>query len=921
LIFQPRPAESVLARRTARSLRLAGFADEDILVCPCAGFATALAGDRPVLILRAGAWLAAPEHWSTPAPSATGRGLCAVGAVLRGAGGAGRPAPDDLARLSAWRAWFAPTGGDLDQAPARPVAAEWDPLSLFLDAAAVREVARTAAANPAAVLRASLGGLRVVHLAALDARFDPQLRIMQLITSLQRGGAERVTLDLVAALAARGMTVRLATLGRSLRATFPAPPGTIDLAAASPRLADRADLLARGCARGGFDLVHGHLIPAEVARRLSLQGLPVILTIHNTAEAWPKGMTGLARGDAALLAACAEAVARDLHAAAVPVPIRTARNGVDLQRFRRTAAHEASRAAQRLAWGFGADDFVLVALANPRPQKRLDRMPAILAALRDALGPEREARLVLCGEAMPGDPKSAGEVARVTASIGALGLTPHVRWAGTVAEVTALLAACDALVSPSAHEGLSLACLEALAMGLAVVATRVGGTPEIARDHPALRLVAPDAGAGEFAGALLPLASLPPAARAAEGGARPPAFLRQWSLERMAARYETLSRRVVARAAANTRPDGLWLIANNFSTGGAQSSARRLLLGLAARGVRVRAAVVEEHPGHPTPGRAALLAAGIPVHAAPPDADPAAAREVLFQALDQDPPAAVLFWNLRPSFKTPLADGLLDTPVFDISPGEMYFESLAAFFARPDAPGPYREPREYGRDLAGVIVKYQAEAAQAAELLGAKVHVVPNGVPLPPPGKPRPADGRVVLGTAARLHPRKRIEDLLEAFALAQGPGPALELRIAGGVEGGCGSYAEDLRRQAAGLPVVWVGETFDLAAFHAGLDLFVMISEPAGCPNASLEAMAAGLPVIATDVGGASEQVLEGETGRLTPARDAAALARAIRELGNSPEQRLRFGAAGRARAEHHFNLDRMVSDYLRLCLPPGPA
>lgn len=458
-------------------------------------------------------------------------------------------------------------------------------------------------------------------------------------------------------------------------------------------------------------------------------------------------------------------------------------------------------------------------------------------------------------------------------------------------------------------------------MGLPVVATRVGGTPEIARDHPALRLVAPDAGAGEFAAALLPLAALPPASLSAAAAVRPPAFLRQWSLERMAARYETLSRRVVARAAADSPPDGLWLIANNFSTGGAQSSARRLLLGLAARGVRVRAAVVEEDPAHHTPGRAALVGAGIPVHAAPPHADPAAALEYLFQALDQDPPAVVLFWNLRPSFKTALADGLLDTPVFDISPGEMYFESLAAFFARPDAPGPYRDPREYGRDLAGVIVKYQAEAAQAAELLAVKVHVVPNGVPLPPPAEPRPADGRVVLGTAARIHPRKRIEDLIEAFALAQGPGPALELRIAGGVEGGCEGYAEELRRQAAELPVVWVGETLDLAAFHAELDLFVMISEPAGCPNASLEAMAAGLPVIATDVGGASEQVLDRETGRLTPARDAAALAQAIRELANSPEQRRRCGAAGRARVEQHFSLDRMVSDYLRLCLPPRPA
>jgi glycogen synthase len=66
-------------------------------------------------------------------------------------------------------------------------------------------------------------------------------------------------------------------------------------------------------------------------------------------------------------------------------------------------------------------------------------------------------------------------------------------------------------------------------------------------------------------------------------------------------------------------------------------------------------------------------------------------------------------------------------------------------------------------------------------------------------------------------------------------------------------------------------------ATFLAGLDVFAMISEPSGCPNASLEALAAGVPVIATDVGGAREQVIDGKSGRLVPARDASALANAI--------------------------------------------
>ena len=139
---------------------------------------------------------------------------------------------------------------------------------------------------------------------------------------------------------------------------------------------------------------------------------------------------------------------------------------------------------------------------------------------------------------------------------------------------------------------------------------------------------------------------------------------------------------------------------------------------------------------------------------------------------------------------------------------------------------------------------------------------------------------RLVFGTAARISPRKRLEDLLEAFRVANGRLPTYTLKIAGGVERGCEDYAARLRASSDGLPVEWIGEMSDLRAFHRQLDAFVMVSEPAGCPNASLEAMTAGLTVIATDTGGASEQVLDGRTGRLVPGRDPQALAAALVEL-----------------------------------------
>ncbi len=91
-----------------------------------------------------------------------------------------------------------------------------------------------------------------------------------------------------------------------------------------------------------------------------------------------------------------------------------------------------------------------------------------------------------------------------------------------------------------------------------------------------------------------------------------------------------------------------------------------------------------------------------------------------------------------------------------------------------------------------------------------------------------------------------------------------------------------------------WLGELADSSALLDAIDLFAMISEPAGCPNASLEAMARGLPVIATDVGGASEQVVDGLNGRLVPRGDTAALAAALVELGRDATKRRAMGDAG---------------------------
>src|SRR5262249_49769763 len=163
------------------------------------------------------------------------------------------------------------------------------------------------------------------------------------------------------------------------------------------------------------------------------------------------------------------------------------------------------------------------------------------------------------------------------AEVARLGLDEHVRLIGPAADVAPLLAAADVLVSASRYEGLSLAHLEALAAGLPVVATDAGGTAEIPLGNPAVTVPPQGARAGQRAGAAAARAEAP----SPVGGE---AAAVHFSTARMVERHAWLYPRAVEAARGPRGGDGVLLVVNNFSTGGAQSSARRLLLDLAAEG-------------------------------------------------------------------------------------------------------------------------------------------------------------------------------------------------------------------------------------------------------------------------------------------------------------------------------------------------
>jgi len=177
------------------------------------------------------------------------------------------------------------------------------------------------------------------------------------------------------------------------------------------------------------------------------------------------------------------------------------------------------------------------------------------------------------------------------------------------------------------------------------------------------------------------------------------------------------------------------------------------------------------------------------------------------------------------------------------------------------------------------------------------------------------SDGLIRIGIVGRIQPIKDHGTLLRAFSLLVMNRPDLRNRLRLTIVGD-GPALANMRMLADSLritPLTWFSGTLDnIPDVFRGLDVFVLPSLNEGISNTILEAMASGLPVVATRVGGNPELVVDGETGLLVPPSDPVAVAEAILSYLKDPAKLRRHGDAGRKRAELHFSMEKMVNGYL---------
>lgn len=207
---------------------------------------------------------------------------------------------------------------------------------------------------------------------------------------------------------------------------------------------------------------------------------------------------------------------------------------------------------------------------------------------------------------------------------------------------------------------------------------------------------------------------------------------------------------------------------------------------------------------------------------------------------------------------------------------------------------------EYDRQLA---LRYHVAPAE-------KLMTVHNGMPDIPTGlraHPEPTPVRLVM--VARFEAQKDHRTLFQALARLRDYPWELDLI-------GDGPLRSDTVALAQGLGIVervrFLGARIDVAEQLARAQVFLLITNWEGFPRTILEAMRAGLPVVASDVGGVSESVLDGTTGFLVPRGDVETLQARLALVLQDPSLRTRLGRAGRTRYEERFTLARMLEKTL---------
>jgi radical SAM protein with 4Fe4S-binding SPASM domain len=568
--------------------------------------------------------------------------------------------------------------------------------------------------------------------------------------------------------------------------------------------------------------------------------------------------------------------------------------GIDLSRYDRATVE---RAGARAALGLVDGEPTIACVARLHPGKGIDNLLLASAELRQSVP---RLRVLVAGE---GDDRARLEQLRSH-----LGLSGCVTLCGQVSDVPALLAAADILCHPSLVDGLPNSVIEAMAMGLPVVASAVGGLPDLLGKGAGV--LTPPHDVAALVRELGSLLTTP--ARAAEVAARGCAGVREhWSIEaRTAELADTLEHErdlFVARptvksapvAPAVSAPVPVLFLMSTLRTGGEETEVAHLCKHLDRR--RFLPMVVSAHAvDEAAPVRDRLARTGVAVDTRCHEL-PSIAEKVgyLIQLVRRNGIRVVVACQ----------DTLLAYYLFQhLDPRECRLVEHAGVTGEV-----YRVPKDLTARCIGVSPAIVAEAA-ALMSSAAQAVLIPAMVDLADfDGEDREGlrsawgfGDDVVALFVGRLDAKKSVDVLIAAAARVLPRWPRLRFLIVGGADALQPEVARVWMQDAASLcdreRFAFVGPRGDVPRLLTAADVLVLPGRGEGMSHVISEAGAAGRAVVATDDGAAREQLENGNAGLLVPWGDVDALVAAIEALVANPPLRARLGGRLRARVQREY-------------------
>jgi glycosyltransferase involved in cell wall biosynthesis len=739
----------------------------------------------------------------------------------------------------------------------------------------------------------------------------PALHVNILIASMAIGGAERNVHDTLIGLAQRRATGKLFLLHDVISAYEVRDSdqfrvfrlGKLEKRRKLQTVA--LEVLASPC-----PVLYTHLIRAHELQQLWDMGVITIPVIQNSEPGWHDSPHAYNHPNVPFIVAVSQAVAEQLQTAGCEKPVTVVRH--ELQRWPDAAELEKNRRRIRQQYGIPDGTLLIGMVGQFKAQKAYPRAVRVLHLVQQFL----PAKLMILGawDHVWG----AGRVTYTATCRKALelGVTPDLILPGNVHPVEPYYAAFDVFLNTSLYEGLSIATLEAIQSGCPVVTADAGGQREALPSNAALIEDLSDIRA--YAEAIRTIGQRRERA-VVKPPPRPDLIPRLWCL---------LSKHGVHHqdGSGSGRIDTIF-ITSNLNPGGAQRSLTNLLghlprthkIALCIMGKVLGEGYLEE-----------LEAASVPVLAMDHSATMLDRVERVLDLIEKMSVRTVCFWNLDPQIKL-LVTKILhfrSIKIVDVSPGPMLFNEMELqlpFQRRISFSG-----AEYFRRLDGFISKYLNGGPPAHyEFPRDKIVIIPNGVPLPPAsagshtGKTLlddSADPALAIVTCCRIVPNKRLEWLIDMMSVLSERVPGVTLTVVGGVDQRHIPYWNTVmeKLERSGLDNIhFAGSRADVFSFLDQFRVFVMVSHAQGCPNASLEAMAMGVPIVANADGGTAEQIDHGTNGFLVSGEYPSEMATHVEFLLKNPETARAFGQAGREIARRQFPMSLMVQRYLQVFAP----